>query len=258
MKEGPLRRLAVVTDELSDDPAEAVQLASKAGIPAIEIRGVHGRRVPDISTAEIREVVAVLRDLGVAIVGISPGLGKGELPVNPREAILPVLECANALSAESVTFFGFPDTTPIRAASDVLSLWRSCCEDAGLQACLENSAGHHAAGRGSLFELARATGMRVVWDPANARAAGDTETICPDASDIPRIARVHVKGFLPGRGCVDPNQGVIDWKEHIRDLGNAGYMGMYTIEPHQWTDRLRAFQHARNCLAAWLELHDVN
>ena len=74
-------RIALVTDELSGDPGTAFELGLEWGIREFELRGVHDRRVPRIEPHLRRRLVRAVRESGVSITALSPGLFKIPLPV---------------------------------------------------------------------------------------------------------------------------------------------------------------------------------
>ncbi len=250
----PPDRIAIVTDELSDDLPQAVQLATKLAIRNVEVRGFAGGRVPHFPQDQLIEAARIIRDSGLSVVGISPALGKDKPPV--ADAIFPAIECARLFDAPSITVFGIPrsivDPDEIAHATQTLRGWAEAGRQAGIRLAVENSASCHADRSTATFALAAATQMRVIWDPANAAGAGEVVAPSLTSDQIAQIERVHVKGYQPGEGIVLADQGVIDWRLHIRCLLRDGFDGLFTIEPHQWHDRLHAATHSLHCLRRWL------
>jgi len=87
-----------------------------------------------------------------------------------------------------------------------------------------------------LAEIARAVGVKVVWDPANAAAA--SEEADPGGYTAVRdlIAHVHLKNWRPDVGWVTLDDGVVDPAAQIRALEHDGYAGFYCIESHRPDD----------------------
>lgn len=242
-----LDRLAVVTDEISDDLSEAANIAVACGIRQVEIRAIGGQRVPQFAPSVLRDTHRILNDHGIKVLSISPGLGKQSPDAIAEDQLVRAIDYAKVLEAESVIFFGLPknpsSASEIQSGLDTLRRWQTQCHAAGLVACLENSGGCIAGGKASVLKMARSVQMRVIWDPANAIASGERDLEL-DSADVSHIQRVHVKGARSQGGVIDLDQSCFDWRAHMVMLQRAGYRGVLTIEPHQWKNRIPAFQNA--------------
>ena len=105
---------------------------------------------------------------------------------------------------------------------------------------IENSASCWGGSGERLAYLADAVGVGVTWDPANAAAAG--EEAFPSGYHHVRahITYVHCKNWLPGRGNVSIQEGMVNMSAQVAALKADGYTGYYCVEPHQWQDRANA------------------
>jgi sugar phosphate isomerase/epimerase len=229
-------RLATVTDEVLADPAAAVRRAATWGLRRFELRGLtDGRRAPDLSADEIVALHAALDTMASRLVGLSPGLGKPRAGGEPDASRLArTLALARRFDVGSITAFAPPRGTPLDVAASMLRQWRDAAAAEGVELLVENSAATCAGTCDEVVDLlTRVPGLRLVWDPANAAAAGDR--LDPDAVRrlLLRVARVHVKSVLPAGPCVDVGDGLVDWPQQLRLLDEAGYRGLLTIEPHQ-------------------------
>ena len=93
---------------------------------------------------------------------------------------------------------------------------------------------------GSVEELERCvleTGVRAILDPANDWYLR-REPVAPRirASLVERIADVHVKD-MAGDDVVPLGHGEVDWPAILERLGELGYAGTFTLEPHLERDR---------------------
>src|SRR5690242_17384610 len=71
---------AIVTDELSGDPETAFELGLEWGVSHFELRGVFDARVPRLLPHLRRRLVRAVRDFGVTVTALSPGLFKCPFP----------------------------------------------------------------------------------------------------------------------------------------------------------------------------------
>lgn len=263
-------RIALVTDELSGDPGTAFELGLEWGIRDFELRGVHDRRVPRIEPHLRRRLVRSVRDLGVSITALSPGLFKIPLPaaVPPHanlgwmdkdfdmawsaaragmadhlDNLLPQsLELAAELGAPLVVAFSFQrggdraDAAP-GAVVEALARASEAAQAAGIAVAVETEEGHWANTGARTAALVAATGasdLGVNWDPANALIDGDVPY--PDGYRAVRglVRNVHFKDVAvepDGRWRIAEDGGV-DWAGQIAALLADGYDGPIALEPH--------------------------
>jgi sugar phosphate isomerase/epimerase len=263
-------KLAVVTDELSDDLETALELAADMGLRHVELRGVGGRRVPRLDSYWRRRLPQLLARFRMQVAAISPGLFKIPLPApvpegfqvlrwqdreesarerrqealftDHRTALLEEsLALAQELDCRIVVTFGVvktPGTTPVPpAVVEALADAARRAERAGIVLALENEHICWADTGARTAALVRQIGspaLRVNWDPGNALAAG--ERPYPDGYAAVRglVAHVHVKDARR----VTPDtvewttEGDIDWAGQLRALREDGYDGTLSIETH--------------------------
>src|SRR5690606_40865122 len=72
--------ISIVTDELSGDPATAFELGLDWGVRHFELRGAYGERAPRLSAHARHLLLRAVRDFGVEITALSPGLFKFPFP----------------------------------------------------------------------------------------------------------------------------------------------------------------------------------
>lgn len=263
-------RIGLVTDELSGDPETAFELGLEWGIGEFELRGMHDRRVPRIEPHLRRRLVRAVRDFGVSITALSPGLFKIPLPPTapPRsnlgwmdkgfdiawsaaraemadhlDRLLPQsLELAAELAAPLIVAFSFErgrartDAAP-GAVIEALARAAEMAQAAGVGVAIETEEGHWANTGARTAALVAATGavnLGVNWDPANALIDGDVPY--PDGYGAVRglVRNVHFKDVAvepDGRWRIVEDGGV-DWPGQIAALLADGYDGPVALEPH--------------------------
>lgn len=248
---GPARgfgRIAIATDEISQDLAECRAFLEKHGLRSIDLRVVGGRRVPDLSERDLGTLRGWVRAGEVEVVAVSPGtfkcpLSDGSEVRRHLEDVLPrAIDLAMDLRACLLVTFGFHDdprggVPP--AAADILRRASDRCAAAGLPLLLENEPGTLAStGREIQAVLAAVDhpGLFLVWDPSNSLEL-ETERLAGAAKALAgRIRHVHVKnGRWGGDGvfrCGPLREGLIDWPAHLALLSRLGYAGYLSIETH--------------------------
>ena len=83
------------------------------------------------------------------------------------------------------------------------------------------------------------SGLRAILDPANDWYL-TREPVAPriSAQLVERVADVHVKD-MAGDTVVPLGDGQVDWPAILERLGELGYAGTFTLEPHLERDRRR-------------------
>jgi sugar phosphate isomerase/epimerase len=226
-------KLSIITDEVSADLETAIELAQEWGVQAIELRGIGEHRYPNVSDFWRARVSDLVRESGLPVAALSPGLFKIPYPDAPApetrtlrwedamvfgryrdaearvrfhlEELLPqTISAAQALGAGVIVCFSFdrgpevpPDVPVPDAVVDVLRAAAQRVGEAGLTLAVE--AEHICWGDTGVrtAELVRRVGhpaLGVNWDPANAFRAGEDAPF-PDGYIAVRdlVRHVHYK-----------------------------------------------------------------
>ncbi len=248
MQIGKTMEIGIVSDEIAPDFLQAVEHGTSWGIKRYEIRTLKTGRVPDVDPVEIEEVSRTVRERGLRITALSPGLFK--LPADNRpeivrqlDVMLPrTLELASRLGVKRVIVFGFPrgnvDTASV--PDEVLEFLGRAAETgakAGITILVENEPGFWCdTGRNTAQVLKRVGSayLKANWDPCNAFGLG--EEPFPEGYRYVKdfVANVHVKDTRRGGlvECVPIGEGLIDWKGQLRALQEDGQVDHVTIETH--------------------------
>jgi sugar phosphate isomerase/epimerase len=242
-------RLAIVSDEAAHSFADAVEVCLPLGIKAYEIRHLDDLRFPYVSDQAIDRVLSIVNRRELTLIGVSPGFFK-LLVDDPRaeaefqEGFPRAFRLMDRLDVRQLTVFSYLederwDETPAQVI-DQMGRAVTLCKQEGIELRIENGANCWGNTGRRLAHLAQAVDARVVWDPANAAAAG--ETAFPDGYQQVRdlIGLVHCKNWTPEAGNVPIHDGIVDIAAQIAALDADGYTGYYTVEPHQWHDRANA------------------
>jgi sugar phosphate isomerase/epimerase len=253
--------LSYLPDEMKTDFATTLALGAEWGIQQIELRSVNGVNVIDLTDAQINETKALLAHYGMKVTALATPFFKCVLPGFEENApgdlhnarplayadhlrLLPRgVEVAQAFDAPLMRIFTFwrQDGIDCRPAlSEAVQAALDAAAGSGVAIGLENEGACFVGTSAELAETARRfpdPRLRFIWDPGNSTHRG----MAPRAEDVAlfadRIAAVHLKD-----GLYDPStgksratligEGATDYLTQLRWLGDAGYSGALTLEPH--------------------------
>ena len=251
-------RTVLITDEVSAGVADAVAFARAHGIGEIGIRGVGGENIVALDDAAITALRLEVCELGVRVSSVLSPLYKAYLPGRSGPALddpnvpsfsvdgafhlalrhrLP--ELCERLGADYVRVFSFLTEPGLdvghrdEARTLMTNLEQSCPgtfavenEDVCLVQTVED-----------LDRCTAETGLRGILDPANDWYV-TREPVAPriTAGLVDRLADVHMKD-MAGEECVPFGEGEVDWPAILERLGELGYSGTLTHEPHIARDR---------------------
>jgi L-ribulose-5-phosphate 3-epimerase len=240
--------LAFVSDEISPDFREAVQHAKEWEISIFELRVLKTGRIPNVERSELDDVKAAVKQNGLRISALSPGIFKHPLSEtskieNELLNLMPrTLALAREFEAPLVILFGFqreqnesPDN--LRRAVDWMRRAAEQASREGVTLAVENEPGSWCdSGRNTskFIEAVNSPELGANWDPCNAYGTG--EDPFPNGYDAIRksVVNVHVKDTQAGAlvRCVPVGEGVIDWKNQLKALMHDRVVEHVTIETH--------------------------
>ncbi len=253
-------RIVLITDEVSPDVAEAVRFARAHGIDEIAIRAVSDQAILALDEAATDALVACVNDLGAPVASLLSPLFKAYRPgrsgpplVDPnipqfsldasvhladRERLPPLAE---RLGTDCVRVFSFLREPGAETGlpDDARRLLAALEESRPGLYAVENE---DSCTVGSVEELERCvleTGLRAILDPANDWYLR-REPVAPRIRSmlVEQLADVHVKD-MAGEAVVPLGEGEVDWTAILARLGELGYRGTFTLEPHLERDRDR-------------------
>lgn len=256
-------RIAVITDEISQDFGHACEVASQQfGMSWVEIRGAWNKNVTNFDAHEISEILGVLKKNNLRVTDIASPLFKVDWPDAPKsrysekdqfnanfsyaqqgEVLDRCIELAKKLSTDRIRCFDFwrlDDPAPHRQAiNEVLQKAAEKTGSAGLILLLENEfACNTATGAESAKTLAGVPSRHFMlnWDPGNAAKRG--EIPFPGAYNLlpkDRIGHCHVKDVVSAGKDYEwaaMGKGIIDWSGQFAALKRDGYHHAVSLETH--------------------------
>ncbi len=230
-------QIAAFADEADARIAGQIEAMQAEGIGLLEVRGVDGKSVADLTLPEARELRARLDDAGIAVWSVGSPYGKSGIrePFGPRlDEFRRGLEIGRALGASHLRLFSFfipegEEAGPYR--DEVLERLSRFCEAAkgsGIVLCHENEKGIYGDIAPRCAEIQRALPeLRAIFDPANFIQCGQPTLPAWELLE-PYVEYMHIKDALADGSVVPAGCG----EGHLPEL-LARYRGtVLTLEPH--------------------------
>jgi L-ribulose-5-phosphate 3-epimerase len=262
----PTFNVSVLTDEISQDLAHALEVASKEfGLEYVDLREAGKKNIMNWDAKDVAEARRLLERHRLRVACIASPIFKVDWPDAPRSKYSPerdefgasftyeqqdelldrAFELARVFNTDRIRIFDFwrlEDQAPHRRAIDARIREAAVkAKKRGVTLVLENehtcntATGAEAA---RLLEAIQEPGLELTWDPGNATARG--EVAYPDGySKLARrrIGHVHCKDAVrkpdgSGWDWMAMGRGVIDWAGQFRALQQDGYRRAVTLETH--------------------------
>lgn len=226
------------------DPCFDAQLAAlqRNRIPLLEIRGVDGKGVLDLTDDELDTIHDKLQKAGIGISAIGSPIGKIGIQDDfaPHfEKFKRAVEIAKRLGTTRIRMFSFfmpqgedPETY-FDAVVERVSALVAYAEENGVHCCHENEKGIYGDTLARVQKLhAAIPALRCVFDPANYIQCGDDPAVNFEAL-APMIDYMHIKDALFADGTVVPaGEGDGSVPQLLEALAKTGKPYILTIEPH--------------------------
>jgi len=243
-------RLAIVSDEISQDFRKAVEYGVEWGITDYEIRSLTTGRVPHVAIDEINLVLEVVKEYDLNISAISPGLFKislldeEQLKMQIEENIYESFRVADRLGTRNVIIFGFK-RYPREPQSDyiqiihILGRMASLAEKYGFNLLLENEPDFWAdtgVNTAKILDDIDSKNLAANWDPANAAGAGEIPYPYGFLAIRKHVQAIHVKDLRRNASgdleVVVLGEGEVDWIGQFRAVMHGVHINFITIETH--------------------------
>jgi sugar phosphate isomerase/epimerase len=244
-------KLAVFTDEVSQDLETALKLAVKYHLDGVEIRSVWDKPVHQLSSGEVDQIAGLLERHDLRLAAIASPVFKCELDneEEQRDHLEYLRSCcriAGQLGTNLIRVFTFWKRGPAEPVWERIKQQFQpavpIAEEAGMVLAIENE---HTTYCATAEETKRfvveidSPAVRVVWDPCNEAYAEDGVIPYPDAyrKVAPFLVHLHVKDAekdsATGEARLSPvGEGTIDWRRQLGELLKTGYDGYASLETH--------------------------
>ena len=225
-------RLAAFADEASSDIDQQVRAMRENGIELLEIRGVDGCNIADISISKAKEVRAKLDDAGLGVWSLGSPFGK--IGINDDfekhlDSFKHGLELCEVLGAKHIRLFSFYGAEGrFDAVANRLEKFLNAADGTDIILCHENEKGIYGDIASRCLEIQENfPEIKAVFDPANFVQSGqDTKEAWELLS--PYVEYMHIKDALPDGSVVPAGKGAGNLPFLL-----SNYKGeVLTIEPH--------------------------
>ena len=239
--------IGIVTDEVSRNLEEALEVCHEWGITHFELREGSTGRVPALTPDEVQRIDRLIEDNG-SITAISPGIFKGHIEDTSRwiteaEDTFPrTIEMAQRFACSTLIAFGFEECDDSRESRlQVLRAFEAIAEQAAsadMRVAIENEPGFwidRPEETVSLLEELGHPALKLNWDAANLHWGGrePNDEAIDQLKD--HIINLHVKDYAPG-APENPwkplGEGIVPWKELLPVILEYIPLSHVTLETH--------------------------
>lgn len=229
-------KLAAFADEADGRLSEQIKAMTENGIDYLEIRGVDGENISDISPEKAKKIRRQLDDAGLGVWSLGSPYGKIGIcdDFAPHlDKFRHGLELADILGAKHIRMFSFyvPSDDAARYRDEVMSRLEKFIDAAkgsGVILCHENEKGIYGDIADRCADIHKEfPSLKAVFDPANfIQCAQDTKAAWEMLS--PYVEYMHIKDAMENGSVVPAGKGI----------GNLPYLlenykgSVLTLEPH--------------------------
>lgn len=229
-------KLAAFADEADGRISEQIKAMIRNDIGYLEIRGVDGKNISDITIEKARDIKKRLDDAGLSVWSLGSPYGKIGIcdDFKPHlDKFKHGLELAETLGAKHIRMFSFyvPSGDEDRYKDEVMSRLEQfivSADDSGITLCHENEKGIFGDAASRCLEIHKTfPQLKAVFDPANFIQCGQ-DTVKAWELLEPYIEYMHIKDALADGSVVPAGKGI----------GNLPYLlekykgEVLTLEPH--------------------------
>lgn len=229
-------RLAAFADEADGSLDGQISAMTENGVEYLEIRGVDGENISDITADRARDIRTRLDAAGISVWSLGSPFGKIGITEDfePHlEKFKRGLELADILGTRHIRIFSFyvPHNNTERYSDEVmkrLDKMLAAAKGSGVMLCHENEKGIYGDNAERCAEIHKKfSGLRAVFDPANFVQCGQETTSAWELLS-PYVEYLHIKDALADGSVVPAGEGI----------GNIPYIlqryrgEVLTVEPH--------------------------
>lgn len=231
-------RLCAFADEAAKDLDGQIRAMRENGIDLLEMRGVDGTNVLNLTDEQVKTAAEKLRAADISVWSLGSPLGKTDIHDNfdaEREHCKRLLEIADKTGAKCLRLFSFYGTGGEAVYRDEvmerLSRFAELARGSGVILCHENEKGIYGDVADRCLDIARSVPeIKAVFDPANYVQCGE-DTLRAFSLLAPYTYYGHIKDALPDGRVVPPGQGMGHLAEYLPKLLQNGET-VLTLEPH--------------------------
>lgn len=241
--------IGTITDEVSRNLSEAIEISMGWGLRLFELREGSQARFPNFTPDEIRTCEAAI-EAGARITAISPGMLKGnaadasKIRQEMAKTLPHSLELAQRFGCDKLIVFGFEKDKDEPSGNRLFAMkaFEEVAEQAaqaGITVVIENEPNFWLDMPADAAQMLREIGhpsLKLNWDPGN-MAWGGVKEITHEHFEavLPFMANLHVKDYYPQ----DPQHpwrpvgmGITNWQEILTWVLEESELPHVTLEVH--------------------------
>ena len=232
-------KLCAFADEADPMVSGQIEALHDNGIELIELRGVDGKNVTELTMDEMRALRTRLDGEGIKVWSIGSPIGKVEMDADFNKYLdlfRHTLELANIAGAEKMRIFSFfmkPEETAgyKNEVIDRLGKLVEIAKDSGVVLCHENEKDIYGDIPERCVDIHKAIPeLRAVFDPANFVQC-NADTLKAWELLAPYIDYIHMKDADASKTVVPAGKGVGNVPKILENYAAIGG-GVITLEPH--------------------------
>jgi sugar phosphate isomerase/epimerase len=242
----------VFTDEISQDFERACEIARQFNLDGVEIRSVWSKPPQELDADDKKKMKAILEDKGLAVCSIASPFFKCELDSDEDyqkhlDILRRCIDLGKTFDCNMIRGFTFWRRGDFDAAwPTIIEKYAEpvkILEQADAVIAMENESSCYVgngADTARFVEAVSSDRVKACWDPCNELSDPRGSTPYPDGYDAikPYMIHMHVKDAVPGEGCCEVGEGVIDYHGQFKALIEDGYEGYASLETHWRPKRL--------------------
>jgi sugar phosphate isomerase/epimerase len=258
-----LSRIAVITDEVAENPAAAIAFCKKYGLQWVELRGIPGGKghyglIPD---AEVKQAAKEFADNGlkvsflntpffkITLPGTEPVFRKTETPDarerrlarhkaefdRRREDFQRAFHNCHVLGVDKMRVFTFlrvaEPRTVFQQVADVIGEMAAMAAKENIHLLVENETSCNVVTCVEVADFLKMMPQKNVafnWDPLNGAALKEQ----PFPAGYAKLPKKRIRNVqMKGKSLLEPDQ-KLDWPGIFAALANDGYKGEIGLETH--------------------------
>ncbi len=237
-------KLSGFGDEISPDLATQLEVMESVGIKYLELRGIKGKNVLELSKEEIEEAKQILKESNFKISAIGSPIGKIKISddfVSDLERLKRAMSLADVFGTKYIRIFSYylPEESHPSYSKEVIRRIKEMTEISqkeNIILLLENEDDIYGNTPGSclqILESINSPSLRFTFDPANFVMAG----VKPYKEAFPKMLRyieyLHIKDVrFSDKAVVPAGEGDAEIKEILEELKEKNFDGFLSLEPH--------------------------
>ena len=238
-------RYSAFADEASSDLTGQIDAMNSNGIEMLEIRGVNGKNISQVSVVEAKDIQKQLNNSGLSVWSIGSPTGKIGIKDDFElhlDQFKHMLELAEIFGAKKYRFFSFfireSDLRNGKVPSGMrdmvierLGRIEEAAKGSNIVLCHENEKDIYGQGAENCLDIHKNfPNIKAVFDPANFIQCG-VDTIKAWEMLEPYVDYMHIKDAMRDGRVVPAGYGVGNVKELINRYKNIGGK-VLSLEPH--------------------------